>query len=346
MKKVLFATTAFTALAVGGTAMADITLYGSARLGLYYDEAADDELTTTSRTRFGVTMSGETDSGITFGADMRVDNATDPLDGTEDGRAGEAFVSGAFGTLTYGDTSGADEQWVGDLYGNLSLTGLQDYNETAFLSNGGSYADDDSFSFAPDPEARPTVRYDFDLAGFGFSLSADHDLDSVGVGTGYAGPVAGFDIEVGLGYYNFSSFQVATPTTVTADIDNDGVLETVAVEGDTLTDVEDGEQFTAMLGFGVLGADMNVIYNKATSQNDDEFETIGVGAEYAFDAITVGAFYRNITTARGSLDALDGEDVWGLTGEYDLGGGAAIAGGVVQDYDDSWIGDFGINMSF
>ena len=78
MKKVLFASTAFAALAVGGAAFAQgITLYGSARLGLYYNDDADNKLQTTSRTRFGVTMTGETDSGITFGADMRADQVVD-----------------------------------------------------------------------------------------------------------------------------------------------------------------------------------------------------------------------------------------------------------------------------
>ena len=66
-----------------------------------------------SRIRFGVTMTGETDSGIAFGATIRADNAggggTGPS--AESGQtAGEVFVSGAWGTLTFGDTNAADEQ--------------------------------------------------------------------------------------------------------------------------------------------------------------------------------------------------------------------------------------------
>ena len=69
----------------------------------------------------------------------------------------------AWGTLTFGDTDAADEQWVGDVPGNYSLTGLTDINETRFISNGGSFGDDNGEHFAENPFARPTVRYDFDI---------------------------------------------------------------------------------------------------------------------------------------------------------------------------------------
>ena len=100
MKKILFASTALAGLAIGGVASAEIALFGSARLGLGYninndggvdletarrastttgDESSrlegTDDLRAISRIRFGVTMTGETDSGITFGATIRADNA-------------------------------------------------------------------------------------------------------------------------------------------------------------------------------------------------------------------------------------------------------------------------------
>ena len=92
MKNVLFATTATAALLVGGIASAQgIALFGDARLGLGYNINNDgsirtetnddgtvdtpDDLRAVSRVRFGVNMTGETDSGITFGATIRADNA-------------------------------------------------------------------------------------------------------------------------------------------------------------------------------------------------------------------------------------------------------------------------------
>ena len=88
MKKVLFASSALAALAIGGAASAQgISLFGTARLGLGYginndgtvrtddDGGPSDELRAVSRVRFGVNMTGETNSGITFGATIRADNA-------------------------------------------------------------------------------------------------------------------------------------------------------------------------------------------------------------------------------------------------------------------------------
>jgi outer membrane protein OmpU len=70
-------------------------------------------------------------------------------------RAGNVFVSGDWGTLTFGDTDGADARVVGDL-NEVGLTCLTCLNETPFISNGGGFGDD-SNNFAVNPEARPTV---------------------------------------------------------------------------------------------------------------------------------------------------------------------------------------------
>jgi outer membrane protein OmpU len=128
MKKVLFATTAASTLLIGGIASAQgIALFGDARLGLGYNIDNDggvlveenddgtldtpDDLRAVSRVRFGVNMTGETDSGITFGATIRADNAAGGQGGTEGQRSGSVFVSGSFGTLTYGDTNALRLQW-------------------------------------------------------------------------------------------------------------------------------------------------------------------------------------------------------------------------------------------
>ena len=101
MKNVLFATTATAALLVGGVASAQgIALFGDARLGLGYNIDNDggilieeqddgsldtpDDLRAISRVRFGVNMTGETDSGITFGATIRADNSMGGQGGSGD----------------------------------------------------------------------------------------------------------------------------------------------------------------------------------------------------------------------------------------------------------------------
>ena len=102
MKNVLFASTALAALAIGGAASAQgVTLFGDARLGLGYninnDGSAngDEDVKAISRVRFGVNMAGETDSGISFGATIRADNASGGQGGSLGGQ--RVLVAGSRG---------------------------------------------------------------------------------------------------------------------------------------------------------------------------------------------------------------------------------------------------------
>lgn len=373
MKKILFTSTALAALAIGGVASAQgISLFGSARLGLGYNinndgsVNGDEDVRAVSRVRMGVNATGETDTGITFGANIRFDNAqqggtnvTSETGQTE----GDVFVSGSWGTLTLGDTNGADENWVGDIPGNLSLTGLGDLHETFFISNGGSFGSDNANDFASNPEARPTIRYDFDIAGFGLSLSSNRTLTDVGVGGGYAGTFGAFDFGIGLGYYDYSDFDFIEGTElVTVDgFDEDGNPVTATVPGAEISDtVQGGEQYSASVTGGWESLAAGVVYTKASSA-DAEFDTIGVGGTFGFDAFTLGAYYVKVLSADGegdALDAFDGEQTYGFTGAYDLGGGAQVAGGIASTFgrgsafgnrdlgNAETVADFGIKMAF
>jgi outer membrane protein OmpU len=348
MKKVLFATTALAGLAIGGVASAQgIALFGDARLGLGYNIQNDgttwfdadgdvpDDLRAVSRVRFGVNMTGETDSGITFGATIRADNSSGGQGGVNGQTAGEVFVSGSWGTLTYGDTNAADEQWVGDVPGDLSLTSLGDRDETLFISNGGQFGNDVAGNFASNPAARPTVRYDFDIMGFGLSASSNRDLDDITVGTGYTGEFGGGSWTIGVGYNDFSSF-----TALTGVEYDSGTQWSGALKGEY-------ENFA----FGVTYIDTSM-----DGPTSPEFNVLLVGAEFGFDAFTLGGYYGNILKADGVLpdesgipvdiSDNDGDDTFAVTGQYDLGGGASINGGVGQDWGGNTVGDFGIKMAF
>lgn len=308
-----------------------------------------------SRIRFGVTMTGETDSGIAFGATIRADNAggggTGPS-AVSGQTAGEVFVSGAWGTLTFGDTNAADEQHVGDAGGNLSVTGLGDLNETPYISNGGGFGDD-RINFAVDPEARPTVRYDYNFAGFGVSVSTDRKLESVGVGGSYTYEFADGSITGGVGYYDFAEF----------DTDIQGTDVPVTVKG--------GEQWSVGLTGNYSGFSAGVVYTAASSdsQNDlasGDLDVLNVGLGYEMNAWSFAAWYGKVLTGNGNLEAYNDEDTYGLTVAYDLGGGAsvnfgiaqsygrseigqrsdALVGGYVPAYESATIGDFGIKMEF
>ena len=337
MNKVLFATTATAALLLGGMASAQgISLFGSARLGLTYQEGRDDnpareEVEATSRVRFGVNMTGESNSGVTFGASVQAHEAEAANNG---GLDGTVFISGSMGTLTYGDTSGADENWVGDVPGNVSLTGIGDENETPFISNGGGAAatqeGSDGLRFLSNPLARPTVRYDFDLAGFGISASTNRTLQDVALGLGWSGQAFGdTGFSVGLGWNKFSDFYTVENPIAGAE------------------PVAGGDQFSASLGADFGDISTGIVYQKLDN-DDGKYSTFHIGASMPFGATTLGAFYVKAIDAN-----VDGEDVdrdgkssYGLTAEYDLGGGASIAGGIADTFAAGTQSDFGVRMSF
>ncbi|MBP7241648.1 porin [Amaricoccus sp.] len=380
MKKILFASTALAALAVGGAASAEIALFGSARLGIGYNidnegnvdlEAVTsqnaqgitvvdrwegtEDLRAVSRIRFGVTMTGESDSGITFGATIRADNANQggtSATAATGQLAGEVFVSGAWGTLTYGDTNGADEQNVGDAIGNVALTGLGDFNETPYFSNGGGFGDD-AIQFANNPEARPTVRYDYNFMGVQVSASTNRTLNDVGVGASYTYEFDEGSVTGGVGYYDFQEF-----TTTFAGIPG-------------LVEVKGGEQWSVGATGTFGGFSAGVVYTAASmdSNNDlvsGDLDVIIGGLGYTWDAWTLNAYYANVMTGNGSFEYFDGNDSYGASVQYDLGGGASVNFGVAQTYgraqigdrndvidsyyaaeiEDATVADFGIKMAF
>jgi outer membrane protein OmpU len=395
MKKILFTSTALAAMAFGGVASAQgISLFGDARLGLGYnifnngdlrletDDNGDletpDDLRAVSRVRFGVNMSGVTDSGITFGATIRADNAGGGQGGTTGQTAGNVFVSGDWGTLTFGDTSGADEKWTGDV-NEVGLTGLTFQNEVPFISNGGSFGRDDGSNTVANPAARPTVRYDFEVAGFGLSLSSNRDLNDVQVGAGYDGEFGESTFSIGVGYNDFTEFtNLGATTNSTVCIGAAGGVVTppagstcggiggtpvsgVATPG-TLNTVPGGSQWTAALGVDVGGMfNGKVVWTSIDFDGPAEVDMgfVGLGAD--FEEWRVDAYYSQIIDATGSdfLNNWDGLQAYGLGVTYDLGGGARVEGGVAsvynlsrsttagQEADDGYIvADFGIGLSF
>lgn len=374
MKQALLAMTVVAAggLVAPGASAQGIALFGDARLGLGYnidndggilvddDGNTPDDLRAVSRVRFGVNMTGQTDSGITFGAEIRADNAKGGEGGDDGQTEGSVFVSGGFGTLTFGDTNGADEQWVGDVPGDFSLTALGDLDETRFISNGGTFGGDSGADFAANPFARPTIRYDFDIMGFGISASSNRDLTDIGVGAGYAADFGGGSWSLGAGYYKFDEFTTTTDGGLVFIPDGQGG-GTIVEGADVINNIPDGETWSVGLkgDYDAFAFGVTYINFDATSDALGEYkgDNLLVGASFTFDAWSVGLIYGNILSAEGMLSELDGDDSYQLSAQYDLGGGAALMGGVRKTYslgtnadgseaDDAWIGDFGISMSF
>ena len=110
MKTIVAATSAVALLLVSGTAAAQgVELFGEAFLGLGYNIDNDggvlfddegqtpDTVRAISQVRFGVEMTGETESGIVFGAEIWADDAEEGEGGQVGQVEGSVFVSGRLG---------------------------------------------------------------------------------------------------------------------------------------------------------------------------------------------------------------------------------------------------------
>ncbi len=305
-----------------------------------------DDLRALSRVRFGVIMTGQSDSGIEFGATIRADNA--PSAGTgataASGQfAGNVFVTGSWGVLTYGDTFGADHKRAGTSIGNGSLTGLGDFDQLPFFSNGGG-SDNGALQFVTDPEALPTVRYDYDLENFGVSVSTNRMLSDVAVGAGYTHRFERGSVGIGVGYNDFAEF--------TGFVQDYGAL-----------DVPGGEQWTAQVtgGYGALRALAG--FTSIDAGSAGSIDVLALGASATFGATEVFAYYSTVTGGDDLFgEALDGKDAFGASAIYDLGGGARVNVGLVRTYGVDAVGtpgaafapevgastlaDFGISLTF
>ena len=342
MKKILFATASIVAFSAAGAAMADVEVTGEARLGLFYqDNGEDSDVDGTSRIRVKFTMTGTSDSGLTFGANIRGDNAVggndqgseapiafDNCDGDCSGHVstgGDAFVSGSFGTLTYGDTDSAVKTRVSHVDA-ISLTGLGDVHEVVLQ-----------------PQSGPRIRYDYDFDSFGFSLSTEGEIDDYAIGASYSGDFGGTTIDFGIGYDNTEFSAVSLGDAYVLSYETDGTIAA-----------------SLGAGFGAFGFKVAYVTNQLVDMD------IAVSVSYDAGDLDVTAFYRqfdldgdaNVFDSIADLD-LGGQDVetdgsaYGIGASYDLGGGlVAKAGLAITSLDDDISeddfiqADLGLAMTF
>jgi outer membrane protein OmpU len=335
MKKILLATT----MIVGGAsiAAADVTLSGSARMGVIspVDNLAtttvdEGDIQFTSRARVVFTMSGESDSGLSFGATFRADNAGL----ANSGDAGSVFISGAFGKLSMGDVDGAAQMATGHVAG-VGLTGLGDLNESTFLGAGDGRSD-------------PTALYEYSAGALTVYLSATNPVTVINPATpAVVGPPAVAavpetitdtqaiaigakytfgDYTVGLGYEK----QAGKSAVVSTGADNVDLDHIVLKLSGTVAGV------TVQ---GLIGqADGRL--NSTTVLNNAKQYAMSVG--YTSGALGAAAFYTDDS-------ALGGTTAYGLGGSYDLGGGAKVLGGVAKTKvagPDQTTFDLGVSLSF
>jgi outer membrane protein OmpU len=336
MKKLLLASTALVATA--GFAAADVALSGSAEMGVKRGHGEDrTELHQDVDVRFK--MTGESDNGISFGATIDLDDATEMAPGINNDNAPDynVFVSAGAATLTMGDTDGAFDKALTEVA--LAGGSLAD-DETAHAGyNGNSGLDGD--------EDAQVARFDYAASGFTFSLSAELDDDGetdavavdadpadgviapavaadanenpiYGIGVAYSAELAGLDLGVGLGYQ--------------AQEDNASVtglsLKTTFANG-----------LSAAVNYSVTDFDDDALENETHT---------AIGFGYSSGPLAIGVNYGTYENAGGVEDQTNSG--LGLAATYDLGGGLSAQFGYgssnIEDADETDSFSLGLAMSF
>ena len=316
MKKVLLATSML--VAATGFAAAEVTLSGDGRMGVVYN---GDDVNFSSRIRAKFNLSGESDSGLTFGGAFRADQAT----GAKDGNAASVFVSGAFGTIEMGDTVGAAEAVLFDLpevgYTDLdgaAITGASGGNEGDFLTGDGA----DGITAAGNPSALYTYSFnDFTVAA---SLTDGHKAQgSVDDDQAYA-----LGVKYAFGDYTIgAAYEVLDYATPGAKNGQAAWIGGTAKFNDTT---------------------VYALYGKYRHTAGDKFgwdDQLGLGVSSKFDALTVNAYVKRTSFTVAGVD-----DVYnyGVGAEYNLGGGAKVVGGIADSdvAGQKAIADLGLKFSF
>lgn len=334
MKQVLFATSALVALS--GAAAAEVSLKGDARLGMRYSDSLECATCTdgtrsgwnvVSRARVQFVMTGETDSGLSFGARFRAHEADGARNYTRP--TGVVWVEGAYGRLEAGDVDSAIEKAVGDLPG-VGLTGLGDYNEFQYTST-------DRYGMADNKGL--VYSYTFGDA----TVYASFMDQYAGVtGNEYSGDAWSLGVGYKLGQHTFGIGYSSDGVTVDPITGNVGAFKS------TTWGISGGTEWNGFTFKAVY------IGTKAKPEGADNFDIrqYGLGAEYQMaNGVGLSGFYRHVKT-----EYVGKADITGIGATYDLGGGASVRGGIVHrkvkwdatgvdnsTYTDA---DFGLNFTF
>lgn len=328
MKKILLATSILAATT--GFAAAEVTLSGDARMGLVYNGS---DVNFSSRARVKFTLAGETDTGLSFGASFRADQALagvnsagDELTGigaignTRMG-SGTVFISGGFGKLEMGDVASAGEAALGDLSG-VGYTGLGDFSDIPYINGDGAQLGQGTGAL-----------YSYSASGFGFYMGLFDGDDGSHTSEGSGTEDTGYSVGVS---YGTDAFTVALAYL------NNGEDDDATVAGANV-----GEDEIILGGSTTFGAATLKAYYADFGDYADMSKSYGLSVDYALDAVTLTAFARRDEDGTNAEGEIDDVDSFGLGAAYDMGGGAVFKAGVVDsDALDDTVADLGITMSF
>ncbi|WP_374635380.1 porin [Paracoccus sp. (in: a-proteobacteria)] len=352
MKKVLFATSALVLSA--GFASAEVALSGDGRMGMIYD---GNDVQFASRARVLFTLTGESDAGLSFGGSFRVDQE-DWNNGNRSaarGERGAVWVSGTYGKLSMGDVASASEAAIGDLYeiGYTNGEFAGDLEEPWYLTGDGA-----------NRNQGPNILYEYTINNISLYASATDGVDTtVGDLTTGANTWDDFDDPD----TDALSDQVAYSLAAKYDAGNWWASLGYAKHDEASEIALGGEvkfnQF-AVKGvylsyddyFGEIDTDGSIVRVTAPVAGDGELKYYaGISAAYTFDAVTVEGYISQLKADFVGFDESMKLRAIGIGADYDLGGGAVLAGGIANvDLDlpgsafdnDETVVDMGVKFSF
>ncbi|MEL7026283.1 MAG: porin [Pseudomonadota bacterium] len=250
MKKVLLASTAL--ILTAGVAAADghagIELSGSANAGVKYNSEAADQFTIHNEVNVVISMSGASDSGLSFGAFIDIDE-----DSVDDA---EVFLSGLFGTVTVG---GVDPATDGFGIADVGFDGIGVDDPAEQYKNATAGAD---------------VVYSYSASGLTFTASLEtNGENSYAVALEYAAGA----FSAGVGYVDDADDLGGNSTITVAGGFSQGPISVNAIYSDW-----DGGTLDSGQGYGVdVSFDAGVATVTAVYSNADGVSAgAGLGSSY------------------------------------------------------------------
>lgn len=310
MKKILLATTMLASTV--GVAAAEVTISGYGRFGAEYVENRGVGLADTiisSRLRFNVDATTETDAGVTFGARLRFQNDDGDTGTTGNNAKFSASFSGF--TISVGNVDTAMDS-VGLIYD--SEMGYQDSSFGDYQGTFFAYASKD-VGAANAGYMGIAATYSFGDANFYFSyVDPDQRLDTLPVGT---------NEEVGIAFdYTAGAFKVAAGYTANG------------------SGIEDNDM--AFLGGAYTFGDATVglnLYDNGTIAGVDVGNQVTLYGNYTMDALTLRAYVSD-------LDQPLADTAFGIGADYALGAGTRVSGSIQSGFAGQTVADVGVRFNF
>ncbi|NBE07164.1 porin [Paragemmobacter ruber] len=308
MKKVLLATTMFVAGA--SAAAAEVTISGYGRFGAEYVENRGAGLSDTiisSRLRFNIDATTETDAGVTFGARLRFQN--------DDGDVATVGNNARFSASFSGFTVSVGN--VDTAFDSVALT----YNSEMGYQDS-SFGDSEAAFFAYNSKVGPanymgvSATYSFGGANLYFSyVNPDQTVSTLPVG---------ISEEIGIAAdYTAGQFTVAAAFTSDA----------AGIVGNDIAFIGAAYAINDAANVG-----LNYYDNGTTAGGVDRGNQATIYGNYTFGATTVRAYLSDREN--------DPDTAYGIGADYALGEGARLSGSIQGDFNGNTAADLGVRFNF